>query len=252
MTGKERIRSLFEGTTSDKPPVMHISFSSRVASFILGREAYVGGGMQQWREAAALWAGPDAHAEFLERLRRDALEIALVCGHDMVRPSYWREKRKPAARLDEYTFRFEAADGSWEVKRLDPVTDLFNTIDSYPKRKITLEILEAEVERAEAAPESYRPSEADFADLQYMIERAGGTMAIRAPGPWLCIPCQESVWLEASLLAPELVARYLDAQVFSPSRTSKYSQEWGFSTYSAAGISYRTRDRCIRPRYFTT
>ena len=43
MTGKERIQALFDGSEPDKAPVMHISFSSRVASHILGRDAHVGG-----------------------------------------------------------------------------------------------------------------------------------------------------------------------------------------------------------------
>ena len=32
------------------------------------------------REAAALWAGEEAHAEFVERSRRDALDLALMGG----------------------------------------------------------------------------------------------------------------------------------------------------------------------------
>ena len=67
MTGKERVRAVMQGKATDKVPVMHISFSSRIASELLGRQAYVGGAMQQWREAAALWKGPDAHVEFVER-----------------------------------------------------------------------------------------------------------------------------------------------------------------------------------------
>ncbi|MBN1807782.1 MAG: hypothetical protein JW909_01855 [Planctomycetes bacterium] len=211
MTGRERIAAVFEGREPDRPPVMHISFSSRVASRILGREAYVGGGIQQWREAAALWCGADAHAEFLEKTRRDALDIALACGHDMVRPSYWRDRRRPAERIDEHTFRYEEEDGAWEVKRLDPATELYNTVESSPREQKTLETLEREVEKAEAAAEAYRPAEGDFGDISFMLENAGD-MAIRSPGPWTSIPVDEAAWLEAALLAPELVGRLLDAQ----------------------------------------
>jgi len=213
MKPKERIEALFAGQKPDKLPVMHMSFSSRVASEILGREAYVGGGIQQWREAAALWNGPDAHAEFIEWTRRDALDIAKACGHDMVRPSYWRDKRKPVAQIDEYTFRYEAPDGSWEVKRLDLEMELYNTVEHSPRAPLTFEDLEAAVEKEEEAAERYVPTRETFADLQYVLDEAGGEMAIRAAGPWTCIPADEPAWLEATLLAPELVARYLDAQL---------------------------------------
>ena len=124
MTGKERIQAVLDGGEPDRAPVMHISFSSRIASEILRRDAHVGGGMQQWREAAALWNGPDAHVEFLRRTREDAFDIAVACGHDMVRPSYWRRNEKPAERIDELTFKYEGAGGSWEVMQLDRRTEL--------------------------------------------------------------------------------------------------------------------------------
>ncbi|MBM4039196.1 MAG: hypothetical protein FJ290_11850 [Planctomycetes bacterium] len=44
------------------------SFSSRVASAVLGRpDACVGGGVNQYYESRALWEGAEAHAEFVER-----------------------------------------------------------------------------------------------------------------------------------------------------------------------------------------
>lgn len=79
MTGKQRIQAVLEGRPADRLPVMHVGFSSRVASHILGREAYVGGGVQQWREAAALWNGSGAHAEFVARSRQ-CLEEASATG----------------------------------------------------------------------------------------------------------------------------------------------------------------------------
>lgn len=212
MTGKERIQALFDGREPDKAPIMHISFSSRVASHILGREAYVGGGMQQWREAAALWNGPEAHAEFIEHTRRDAIDIAVACGHDMVRPYYWRDPRKPAARIDEYTFRYESTDGSWEVKQLDPRTELYNVIEHSQREPLTLDALGGLVDEAERSAEQYSPTEDDFPDLKYVLAQVGDELAVRSPGPWTSIPIDETAWMEATILAPELVARFLDAQ----------------------------------------
>ncbi len=110
MTSKERIRCALEGRAPDRVPLHHISISSRVASEMLGREAYVGGGINQWREAVALWNGPEAHTEFVERTRKDSMDIAAALDHDLVRTGYWRDSRKPSARIDEHTFRYDSAD----------------------------------------------------------------------------------------------------------------------------------------------
>ena len=80
MTPRERVDAVFEGKRTDKVPICHISICSETASALLGREAYVGGGIQQWREVKALWEGKDAHQEYLERSFRDAIDIALLMG----------------------------------------------------------------------------------------------------------------------------------------------------------------------------
>ena len=73
----------FRGEPTDVVPVYHLGFSSDIASALLGRTAYVGGGSQQWREATAWWQGEDAHDEFLERSFQDAIDVALLVDHDM-------------------------------------------------------------------------------------------------------------------------------------------------------------------------
>ena len=52
---RERVLATFAHQKTDKIPVHHLGCSSQVASMLLGREVYVGGGSQQWREATALW-----------------------------------------------------------------------------------------------------------------------------------------------------------------------------------------------------
>jgi len=212
MTGKERVEAVMQGKVCDRVPVMHIAFSSRIASEILGREAWVGGAIQQWREARALWNGPDAHAEFLERSLKDAIDIAMACGHDMIRPYAWRLNTKPAARIDEYTFRYEDPDGSWKVYRLNPVTELFGTIDQSPASPKTFEDLEVEVAREEESAEEYAPTEDEFPETLTAVKLIGNEYAIRSPGPWTSIPVHDSIWFEAILLRPDLVGRLLDAQ----------------------------------------
>jgi len=213
MTSKERVEAVFDGRAPDRVPVGHIAFSSKVASAILGRTAYVGGGINQWREADALWKGPDAHAEFVERTFRDAVDIALATGCDLVRPYYWRDARKPAQRIDEFTFRYQGGDGSWEVKRLDVETELYNVVDGSVGAEPTLEDLEREVERQEERAETYQPPDGLFAEERRAVELLGETHAIRCRGPWTAIPVGSVAWMQATALRPDLVARLLDTQV---------------------------------------
>ena len=87
MLPKDRVAAAFEHRPYDKVPIYQGGFSSRVASAVLGREAYVGGEIQQYRESVAMWEGPDAHAEFVARSRRDAWDLVRKLDLDLVRPA---------------------------------------------------------------------------------------------------------------------------------------------------------------------
>ncbi len=75
LTPAERILAAFEKRKTDRIAIYHSGFSSRVGSALLGRECYSGGGINQWREAKALWEGPDAHAEFVAKTSQDARDL---------------------------------------------------------------------------------------------------------------------------------------------------------------------------------
>lgn len=51
MTSRERVQAAFDKQPTDKVPIHHLGFSGDVASALPGREAFVGGGIQMWREA---------------------------------------------------------------------------------------------------------------------------------------------------------------------------------------------------------
>lgn len=208
----ERIEAACNHKPYDRVPTYHASFSSRVASIILGREAYVGGGVQQWREAVALWNGPDAHAEFLERSIRDAIDLGTVLDLDMVRVSYWRESEKPTRRIDEFTFLYGDLDSKWRVMRFDPQTELYQVIDRGGYAD-TLESLESEVEQLENAVDTYNPDAGSFVEVTRAMAAYRGRRAIPLWGVSLGIPYGSQVWMEAIILRPDLVERLLDTQV---------------------------------------
>lgn len=215
MLPKERVQAAFDKRPTDKVPVYQAGFSSYAGSIVLGREAYVGGGIQQYREARALWEGPDAHAEYLERSRRDACDLCEVLDLDLIRPSYWRMPEKPTRRIDEYTFVYgDEAGDNWRVMQFNPATELYQICAQASRSspaEMTLEALERSVAGDLPAPESYRPSVADWPELQFAVERFP-TRACPGYGCGLAIP-REPIWLEACALRPDLVARHLDRQL---------------------------------------
>jgi len=235
MSPAERIAATFEGRPTDRIPVHHIGFSSRAASLVLGREAYVGGGIQQWREAAALWRGADAHAEFLERTYRDSLDLARALEQDIVRVSWWRMPRRPVRVLDEWTMEFDLG-GVREVRRFDPHTEMFPVIHREPPAEaLTMEDLETRVAATERGIENWQPSEQAYADVLQAMRDLGPEHVVRCGGVGLGIPYSEPVWLEAVVVRPDLVERFLDVQVERAIRTVRLLAPLGVRYFWGGG-----------------
>jgi uroporphyrinogen decarboxylase-like protein len=248
MLPRERIQAAFEHRPTDRVPVHHIGLSSRVASAVLGREAFVGGGIQQWREAAALWQGEAAHQEFLERSFRDALDLALALDQEIVRPEYWRMARRPARRLDEYTFVY-GSEGNERVMRFDPVTELYQEVDSSPQAEPSLEELGRQAAAAEKSAESYRPAESAFAAALRAQALIGAERVVRVGGVGLEIP-REPIWLEAVAVRPDRVARHLDTQAERAVRNVAFLAERGFRYFWGGGDLASNRGPFYSPRAF--
>ncbi|MCD6361028.1 MAG: hypothetical protein J7M38_09200 [Armatimonadetes bacterium] len=208
MTGKQRVEATFEGREADKVPIYCAGLSCRIASHVLGREAWVGHGMQQYRESVALWEGEQAHQEFIEHTRRDVLEVSEKLDLDLVRPMYWRYPHKPIARLDEYTFKFGDEDGDWWVMRFDPDTELYQEVDRSPHPEPTIEDIRAQVECEEAAGIGEPPAPEAYPDLLAALEYYGERRMVPGFGTGIGIQ-RERHWLEAMALEPELVRRHL-------------------------------------------
>lgn len=240
MTSKERVQAAFEKRPTDKVPICHISFSSRVASVILGREAYVGFGIQQWREATALWQGQAAHQEFLERSFQDALDINRQCENDIARFTYPRYPVKPTQRIDEYTFLYEyGPEENWRIMRYNPHTEgLYSCIFPYhPPPEPTIEDLEQQVAAQERALEKAElPTAADLVD-EFTLraqELFGEEWVIRVGGGGVNIP-RDPIWLEAVARRPDLVARFLDVQTEHAVRAIEPLVQRGFRYFFGGG-----------------
>jgi hypothetical protein len=239
MNSKDRIAAAFRHEPTDRIPICHIGFSSDIASALLGREAYVGGGSQQWREAVALWNGEDAHDEFLERSFRDAVDIALLADNDIVRPRYWRYPAVPTKRLDEHTFLYEYGDEeNWVVLNYDAETEQASVHDYRPRSRA--EDLEAVVQAEEATIEDYQPTEDKYAFEIRAQRLLGKERVVRVGAGAVGIPYRQ-LWLEATLTRPDLIARHLAVQVERARRDIPFLASFGFR-YFFAGIDFAGND----------
>jgi len=210
MLPKERVAAIFEHEPTDRVPIYMGSFSSRIASDVLGRpNACVGGGVNQFYESCAWWEGDEAHAAFEERCFQDAMDLPTALDLDYVRPAYWRLREKPTRRIDALTFLYGDPDGAYRVMRFDPETELYQIIDQRPTPHTTIEGIEQRVEAMEKSLPDYQPTEAIAADWQRAMAVHGEARAVQAGWVGVGVP-REPVWLEATALRPDLVARYLD------------------------------------------
>jgi hypothetical protein len=233
MLPKERVQAAFDHVPSDKVPIYQAGFSSWAGSIVLGREAYVGGGIQQYREARALWEGEEAHAEYIARSRQDAFDIAETLDLDLIRPSYWRMNEKPTKRIDEYTFFYGDENATWRVMQFNPKTELYQIAARSPRPELTLADLERSVAGETPSPDTHHPTPANWPDLTAAVERFP-TRAVPGFGTGLCIP-REPIWLEACLLRPDLVAKYLDRQLAHVPGNVRVMKEIGLSYLCGGG-----------------
>jgi hypothetical protein len=251
MTPKQRVLAAFNKKPSDKVPVHHIGLCSQVAGALLGREAYVGGGIQQWREAVAWWHGEDAHAEFLERSFQDALDVALLLDQDIVRPSYWRYDLRPTKRLDDNTFLYACGDeDDWRVLRYDPPSEQCNVFP-YSPRQITMDDLEKDIREREKAVADYHPSRDQFAFDVRAHEQLGDERVVRTGGVGIGIPVRESeIWFEALLVRPDLVERHLDIQTEQAIRNAEFLVSLGFVYLFGGGDFASNEGPMYSPEHF--
>ena len=213
MLPRERILAAFQHKPTDKVPIHNIGFSSHIASIILGREAYIGGGIQQWREAKALWEGAEAHKEYLERSQRDAFDISVELEHDILRLQYWRMSQKPAQRKDEFTFLYGDPEKNWRTMRFDPDTELYQVVDRYPpETEDTFQSIENGIIAQERSLENYHPGPAASPHTKALMEEYGKNWVVRIGAGGLSIPYSSRAWLEAIAVRPDLVARHLEVQ----------------------------------------
>ncbi|MBI3923771.1 MAG: hypothetical protein HY318_20285 [Armatimonadetes bacterium] len=250
MTSKERVLAVLDHGPTDRIPIYVAGLSSRVASSVLGREAYVGGGIQQWREARALWNGKDAHTEYLERSQADAFKLCDLLDLDLVRPLYWRMPEKPTEKIDEHNYLYGDPGKAWVLRRFDPETELYQVVDQRPAISEESVDIKAQVESAEKSLPDYTPTEQSFPELRAALDHYGDRRAVPGHGVGISIPYQSRSWLTAIVEEPEMLGRYLDVQAERAVRTIEAQANMGLKFLMGGGDFASNRGPFYSPAAF--
>jgi hypothetical protein len=249
MTSRQRVEAVGALKETDRIPIHHIGLCSEVASKLLGREAYVGGGIQQWREACALLKGAAAHQEYLERSYRDALDIAELTGQDVVRPSFWRMPQMPTRRVDENTILYGSGpEDGWFQLRYDAASEQC-VVQPCRERPQSFDSIAHDLRRQEKALESFRPDEAGIAAEIRAQREIGDDKVIRAAGAEVGTPV-DGIWFEAMAARPDLVKRYLDVQVARAERQVPFLAGHGLTWLFGGGDMASNEGPMYSPRHF--
>jgi len=232
---------------TDKIPLNHRGFSSKTASYILGREAFVGGGIQQWREAKSLWEG--WHDEYLERSFTDAIDLAFATEQDIIRSFYWRAPQKPTRKIDDYTYLYEEGpEEEWKVLRYYPESEQVN-ITFLNRRELTLENIKKIVKEEEKKTVDYKPRKEDFNFPIKAQELYGAEKVIEVYGIEIGIP-HNSAWLEALLLDPGLIHSWIEQQIIRTEKNLEFLSGYRFK-YFFGGFDFASEQGPIfSPKIF--
>lgn len=129
MNSYERFDAILEGKKPDKMPFYFPTIACSVASEILGREVDSGGDSIHFKEEASWLDGENAHQEFVERYRENAIELYRKLGADIARET-WRSKGRPTKKLDDYTLLFGKEDGPHVIKRFFPENQSYGVVEN--------------------------------------------------------------------------------------------------------------------------
>jgi hypothetical protein len=213
MNSRDRVRASFAHREPDRVPLFELSIDADPASALMGREMWVGGyGFNAVRANRMAAAG--AGAEWAERQRRDTLDLWHALGLDaIVIPRPGRREGLVMETLGEYRWRVtDPLTGYWEEFAYEPRSD------SYAQVRSSLDDAGEEgFERYVAALEriEHRAGDYDLERLDRWLEGAGDLFVLM--GADVDFPPSSRSWaglfMESLILRPDLVDRYLDAQM---------------------------------------
>ncbi|MCX7918184.1 MAG: uroporphyrinogen decarboxylase family protein [bacterium] len=209
MQSRDRILFAYQHKEGDRVPLFEQAVADSVASEILGRKAFTGSASLHREEAEAWLRGEQAHQEFLEKTRQDIVALARKLEFDAIRTP-WLLGEKPTKKLDAYTYLYgDLASDRWTIRKYDPVSQMFGIYDS-SDNTLDIDGLERRIEKIEQEYRTKTFSNDDFTELIAYRTYCGDDLEVFGYTA-MCIPYYPPIWLEAIVLRPDLIERWLDA-----------------------------------------
>ncbi len=247
MTPKERVLKALRFEEPDRVPLVEQGISSEVASRILGRYAYTGGGTL-WRDTTELLMRGERDL-LAQRMARDIIDLVRATGLDLLRVPLVPPQgaRSEAKKVDENTYLFGDPEGDYVVRRYDPISKMFSVVDNSAWREGVKAVRRA-VERLnpdEVGP----PHPSTFEAVETYKKELGDEYALLVSGAGIGIPL-EPHWLEALVEAPELVERWLDWQMAKAKKELEAFAQRGVQIVFGGGDLAGRHGPVYSPRHF--
>lgn len=252
MSSEERVRKVFEHQIPDSVPIFEQLIVSKVASEILGRYAYTGGGefardMLEGQLAGERDRIVQAHIkdtiELHQKLDLDIVPVGLV-------PSKNIDKQNLPQKIAENTYRYQDPEdkNNFSISRFSPGSGQFFTVDSSSRNKglTAIEELAKGLEERREEPVRFEIDQWEAVDA--IVEELGKEKAI-CIGQAMGIPIQ-SDWLQAVLLRPDLVELHLDNALHYALTYVEEAAKHGIDFINGGGDLADTKGPVYSPKIF--
>lgn len=248
LNSKDRFLLAFQHKEGDRIPLFEQEVACSVASEILGRKAYTGSVSLHKAEADAILLSENAYQEFLEKVCEDVIDLANALEFDAVKPP-WLLKERPTKKLDDYTYLYGSLDSDyWIIRKYNPETETFGVYDCSEYR-MNIDDLEKKIEKIEEEYYNAKLTKADFPELQHFIDRCGNEKEIIGFSK-MYIPYNPQIWLEAIIVQPTLIERWLDALVEYEKKSIMVQKELGIKVIWGGGDLASTNGVLYGPNVF--
>lgn len=208
MSPRQRFDAVLAHRKPDKLPFYFPTIACSVASELLGRKVDSGSDSLHFKEELSLLAGEEAHAEFVERFRENAIALNRLLRADVVRET-WRSGDKPTKQIDENTLLFGEENGPHIVKRFFPGPQTYGVIEDTltpDDPDVLIAGLKTRIQRDPKVSES--ELESIYASQLRLKALAEPYFPSIVQGIAIGIPMTSAAWLEATALEPEFLSEY--------------------------------------------
>jgi len=206
------MRAAFSHQEPDRVPTGELEIDEKVASQVLGREAWLGYGGNHRGKRAIEMMQTGRMDEYYAREASDTVELVRKLELDWMHLLPHGKEFTPPRTLSENRWLFGERDGDWSVMVYQPESNVYSEMDSSLLQG-GIPALEKLVERMEASHPSVEGL--DFSHVDWTMDQIGDQVFMVGNADIYLgfASAAAPVFMEAIALYPDLYARYLDAQL---------------------------------------